>query len=159
MWVSLRYVWKMVQVGDEAPDFCLEDQDGRKVRLSDYRGDKNVVLFFYPRDETPVCTKESCGFRDNYATLTESGAEVIGISGDGRASHKRFQEKHRLPYSLLSDPGRGVAKRYGVSSAFGLLPGRSTFVIDTSGIVRHVTSARFDASAHVEEALEALKKL
>lgn len=149
----------MVQVGEEAPDFCLEDQDGRKVRLSDYRDDKNVVLFFYPRDETPVCTKESCGFRDNYATLVDAGAEVLGISGDGRASHKRFQEKHGLPYSLLSDPGRDVAKRYGATSGFGLLPGRATFVIDKGGIVRHVTNAMFDAAVHVKEALEVLKNL
>ncbi|MCK6552603.1 peroxiredoxin [Myxococcota bacterium] len=148
-----------MDVGALAPDFTLTDQHGRKITLSEHRGKKNVVVFFYPKDDTPICTKEVCHFRDHYAELTKSDAIVLGISADSEASHGKFASRHALPYSLLSDPGRAVAAAYGVEALFGLMPGRATFTIDKSGVVRHVTRARFGAEVHVTEAQAALAKL
>jgi peroxiredoxin Q/BCP len=148
----------MPQIGQEAPDFCLLDQDGRDVRLSDFRGARNVVLFFYPKDETPVCTAECRRFASDFGAF-EKDAAVLGVSADDRESHQKFRARLELPFPLLSDPGRKVAKQYGATLGFGLLPGRATFVIDRSGVVRHVTSALFQARVHVEEALAALASL
>ncbi|MCC7383551.1 MAG: peroxiredoxin [Deltaproteobacteria bacterium] len=149
----------MLEIGQRAPDFTLPDQDGKPVTLGELLRERAVVLFFYPKDETPICTAESCAFRDAYADLLELGASVIGVSGDGAESHRRFRENHRLPYPLLSDAGGKVAAQYGVSALFGLMAGRATFVIDRSGVVRHVTAARFRAEVHVAEARTALQRL
>jgi len=146
-----------VRVGDEAPDFVLPDRTGKMVRLSEFRGRKAVVLYFYPKDDTPGCTKESCAFRDSYQDFQDAGAEVIGVSSDSAESHGRFAAKHRLPFTLLADQGAQVRKRYGVPATLGLLPGRVTFVIDRAGIVRHVFNSQFQATQHVSEALEALR--
>jgi peroxiredoxin Q/BCP len=146
-----------VRVGDEAPDFVLPDRTGKMVRLSEFRGRKAVVLYFYPKDDTPGCTKESCAFRDSYQDFQDTGAEVIGVSSDSAESHGRFAAKHRLPFTLLADQGAQVRKRYGVPATLGLLPGRVTFVIDRAGIVRHVFNSQFQATQHVSEALEALR--
>jgi peroxiredoxin Q/BCP len=127
------------------------------VRLSEFRGRKAVVLYFYPKDDTPGCTKESCAFRDSYQDFQDAGAEVIGVSSDSAESHGRFAAKHRLPFTLLADQGAQVRKRYGVPATLGLLPGRVTFVIDRAGIVRHVFNSQFQATQHVSEALEALR--
>ena len=127
-----------LEAGQSAPDFALPDASGRTVRLSDFRGQKVVVLYFYPKDDTPGCTRESCAFRDQYEDFTEAGGEVIGVSSDSGASHQRFAEKHRLPFTLLTDAGGEVRRRYGVPATMGLLPGRVTFVIDREGVVRHV---------------------
>ena len=148
-----------VRVGDEAPDFVLPDRTGKMVRLSEFRGRKAVVLYFYPKDDTPGCTKESCAFRDSYQDFQDAGAEVIGVSSDSAESHGRFAAKHRLPFTLLADQGGQVRKRYGVPATLGLLPGRVTFVIDRAGIVRHVFNSQFQATQHVSEALEALRGL
>jgi len=148
-----------VRVGDEAPDFVLPDRTGKMVRLSEFRGRKAVVLYFYPKDDTPGCTKESCAFRDSYQDFQDAGAEVIGVSSDSAESHGRFAAKHRLPFTLLADQGAQVRKRYGVPATLGLLPGRVTFVIDRVGIVRHVFNSQFQATQHVSEALEALRGL
>jgi thioredoxin-dependent peroxiredoxin len=148
-----------VRVGDEAPDFVLPDRTGKMVRLSEFRGRKAVVLYFYPKDDTPGCTKESCAFRDSYQDFQDAGAEVIGVSSDSAESHGRFAAKHRLPFTLLADQGGQVRKRYGVPATLGLLPGRVTFVIDRAGIVRHVFNSQFQATQHVSEALEALRAL
>ena len=148
-----------VRVGDEAPDFVLPDRTGKMVRLSEFRGRKTVVLYFYPKDDTPGCTKESCAFRDSYQDFQDAGAEVIGVSSDSAESHGRFAAKHRLPFTLLADQGAQVRKRYGVPATLGLLPGRVTFVIDRGGIVRHVFNSQFQATQHVSEALEALRAL
>jgi peroxiredoxin Q/BCP len=145
--------------GDIAPDFSLKDQKGEVVRLSDFRGKKAVVLYFYPKDDTPGCTTEACTFRDDFKDFAGAGAEVLGVSADSPESHKRFDAKHRLPFRLLSDPEGEVRKAYGVSSTLGLLPGRVTFVIDKAGVVRHVFSSQFRPKKHVEEALEILKQL
>jgi peroxiredoxin Q/BCP len=144
--------------GDPAPDFTLNDQDGKPVRLADYRGRK-LVVYFYPKDDTPGCTKESCSFRDHYTAFTDAGAEVIGISSDSEASHKKFKEKYKLPFTLLSDRDGQVRKAYGVPATLGLLPGRVTFVIDKHGVVRHVFNSQFKATQHVSEAIDALRAL
>jgi peroxiredoxin Q/BCP len=148
-----------IGVGHTAPDFSLADRAGKTVRLSDFRGRKAVVLYFYPKDDTPGCTKESCAFRDQYQDFQDAGAEVIGVSSDSEASHEKFAAKYRLPFTLLTDRGGAVRKQYGVPATLGLLPGRVTFVIDRQGIVRHVFNSQFQATQHVAEALDALKRL
>ncbi len=145
-----------VRAGDRAPDFELPDAAGRSVRLADFRSRKAVVLYFYPKDDTPGCTKEGCAFRDAYQEFQDLGAEVIGVSSDSGESHARFAAKHRLPFLLLSDRGGAVRKRYGVPSTLGLLPGRVTFVIDREGVVRHVFNSQLQAERHVREALASL---
>lgn len=149
----------MVKTGEPAPDFELASQTGETVRLSDYRGSKNVVLFFYPADDTPGCTREACAFRDYYEIFVEHGAEVIGISSDDASSHSRFAAKYNLPFQLAADTGGHVRKAYGISKTLGLLPGRVTFLVDKQGVVRHVFSSQFSPVQHVREASEALQKL
>jgi len=146
-----------IRPGDPAPDFSLPDATGKTVRLGDYRGRKAVVLYFYPKDDTPGCTKEACTFRDQYQDFQDAGAEVIGISSDSTESHSKFADKYRLPFVLVADPGGTVRQQYGVPATLGLLPGRVTFVIDREGIVRHVFNSQFQAARHVEEALTALR--
>src|SRR3989475_8375862 len=119
--------------GQKAPAFDLEGNDGKKHALEDYKG-KTVVLYVYPKDDTPGCTKEACGFRDRYEDFRDAGAEVIGVSSDSASSHESFAKRHRLPFTLLSDARGEVRKRYGVPATLGLLPGRVTFVIDREGI-------------------------
>lgn len=143
--------------GEPAPDFELNDQNGLAVRLSQFRGKCPVVIFFYPKDDTTGCTKEACGFRDQFPLFQTHGAEVLGVSSDDTASHARFAAKFDLPFRLLSDPKGKVRKRYGASGLFGgLIPGRVTFVIDSEGIVRHRFSSQARFQQHVEEALSGL---
>ena len=149
-----------VDVGDAAPEFELPDSAGKRVRLSDFRGKKSVVLYFYPKDDTPGCTKEACSFRDNYEAFKDAGAEVIGVSSDSEASHQKFATKFRLPFTLVADTTGAVRKRYGVPATLpGILPGRMTFVIDREGVVRHVFNSQLQATKHVDEALGVLKRL
>jgi len=145
--------------GQTAPDFSLKDQTGKTVNLADYKGRKAVVLYFYPKDDTPGCTTQACEFRDSFEVFSDAGAEVLGVSSDSPESHKQFAAKHRLPFKLLSDPKEEIRKAYGVSSTLGLLPGRVTFVIDKQGVIQHVFSSQFRPKKHVEEALEILQKL
>ena len=147
-----------IKAGDQAPDFTLPDRTGKMVRLSEFRGHKPVVLYFYPKDETPGCTTEACGFRDAYQAFQEAGAEVIGVSSDSTESHGRFAEKYRLPFILLSDQGGQVRRSYAVPATLGLLPGRVTYVIDREGTVRHVFNSQFQPTQHIAEALEALRR-
>jgi thioredoxin-dependent peroxiredoxin len=114
------------------------------------------VLFFYPKDDTPGCTKQACAFRDEYEAFGQLDAEVIGISSDSVESHKNFAEKHSLPFLLLSDEGGKVRKLYGVPTTFGLFPGRVTYVIDAEGVVGHIFASQLGVEKHVEEAREAL---
>src|SRR6266850_2178803 len=112
-----------VEPGQPAPDFELSDAEGKRVQLSDFRGKRAVVLYFYPKDDTPGCTKEACSFRDSYEAFKEAGAEVIGVSSDSEASHGKFATKYKLPFTLLADAGGTVRKQYGIPATLGLLPG------------------------------------
>lgn len=150
----------MVEEGQPAPDFELTSDTGEVVRLSDLRG-RPVVLYFYPRDDTPGCTRQACGFRDAYAAFEERGAAILGVSPDDGASHASFRERHDLPFTLLSDPDRKVAEAYGVwrektlygKKRLGIV--RSTFVIDPDGVVvRAMRGVRPDG--HAERVLAAL---
>jgi thioredoxin-dependent peroxiredoxin len=146
-------------IGDTAPDFTLPSHTGESVQLSDYRGKKVVVLYFYPKDNTPGCTAEACAFRDSYEAFTESGAEVIGISSDSVDSHGKFSGKHSLPFVLLSDKGAKVRKLYGVPNSLVVLPGRVTYVIDRDGVIQHVFSSMSNIGGHIDEALTVVKRL
>jgi thioredoxin-dependent peroxiredoxin len=146
-----------LSVGTKAPEFTLNNQDGKPVSLADFRGQKSVVVYFYPKDDTPGCTAEACSFRDQFTEFSDAGAEVIGISSDSEASHKKFAEKHKLPFTLLSDRGGKVRTAFGVPATFGLLPGRVTFVIDKEGVVRHAFNSQINATKHVAESLAVLK--
>jgi peroxiredoxin Q/BCP len=148
-----------IAAGDRAPDFKLHDQKGREVSLSEFRGKKAVVLYFYPKDETPGCTKEACSFRDSYEDFVRAGAEVIGVSGDSVAKHQSFAEHHRLPFTLLADADNALRKAYGVPATLWILPGRVTYVIDKEGVVRHVFDSQLQATRHIDEALAVVKKL
>ena len=148
-----------IKVGDKAPDFTLVSQNGENVSLSQFFGKKNIVLYFYPKDESRGCTRQACEFRDKYEVFSDLGAEVVGVSSDDVDSHKAFASKYFLPFILLSDADNKVRELYGVESTFGFIPGRVTFVIDKKGVVRHVFSSQFHPKKHIEEALEVLKKL
>jgi peroxiredoxin Q/BCP len=148
-----------IQVGDKAPDFTLPSQAGEQVRLSDRLGERIVVLYFYPKDETAGCTKEACAFRDSYEVFAEAGAEVIGVSSDSVDKHAAFAGHHELPFTLLSDQGGQVRKSYAVPATLGLLPGRVTYVIDRAGTVRHVFSSQMNIGRHVNDALDVVQKL
>ncbi|MDJ0556074.1 MAG: peroxiredoxin [Microcoleaceae cyanobacterium MO_207.B10] len=148
-----------VKIGDKAPDFTLSSQDGTKVSLSEFQGEKNVVVYFYPKDDTPGCTKEACAFRDQYQVFTDADAEVIGISGDSPDSHKQFANKYNLPFTLLSDTSNKVRELYGVPATLWILPGRVTYVIDKQGIIRHIFDSMLNFEAHIEEALKTLKSI
>ncbi len=148
-----------VKEGDVAPDFELPVEGGEKVRLSDFRGKKTVVLYFYPKDGSPGCTKEACAFRDNYEQFKDAGAEVLGVSSDTLESHGLFSVKLGLPFKLLSDEGGKVRKLYGVPSSLGIVPGRVTYVIDKEGIVRYIFNSQIDAEKHMEESLRIVRSL
>ncbi|WRH68319.1 MAG: peroxiredoxin [Planktothrix sp. GU0601_MAG3] len=148
-----------VKIGDRAPDFTLTSQTGESVSIKDFQGKKSVVLYFYPKDDTPGCTAEACAFRDSYQVFTDAGAEVIGISSDTAQSHQQFATKYNLPFILLSDTGNKVRQLYGVPATMWVLPGRVTYVIDTDGVVRHLFDSMLDFSRHVEEALTTLKSI
>src|SRR4030066_615245 len=148
-----------VKVGDKAPDFTLPSQMGDNVALSEFFGKKAVVLYFYPKDESPGCTKEACAFRDSYELFKDAGAEVIGVSSDTEESHNKFTIKLRLPFQLLSDEGGKVRKLYGVPSSLGMIPGRVTYVIDKEGIVRYIFNSQVNAEKHMEESLKIVRFL
>lgn len=138
-----------LRVDDPAPDFTLTDDAGHPFTLSTLRGHKAVVLYFYPKDGTPGCTKEARAFRDLHEELQRTGAEIIGVSGDSPERHARFKAQHLLPFKLLSDPdGRGRTL-YGVRFSLGLIPGRMTFVIGKNGLIRHSYSGQFNIGMHV----------
>lgn len=148
-----------VKVGDRAPSFSIPNQDGSLINLDDLLGKKPIILFFYPKDDTPGCIAESCAFRDSYTVFQGMGAEVIGISADTSASHRQFATRYQLPFTLLSDVGDQVRDLYGVPSTLLIIPGRVTYVIDLQGIVRHVFDSQLDFNAHVRESLSVLKRI
>jgi peroxiredoxin Q/BCP len=147
-----------VQVDDFAPSFTLPDQSGAPVSLGEFLGKRAIVLYFYPRDNTAVCTAEACAFRDSYELFKQAGAEVIGISSDSVESHRQFATAHQLPFILLSDADSIVRKLYGVPTAFGL-PGRATYIIDPQGRVRRIFFSQFTSEKHVTEALSTLQSI
>jgi thioredoxin-dependent peroxiredoxin len=146
-----------VKVGSVAPNFTLPSQAGEMVSLEDFFGRKPVVLFFYPKDDSPGCTREVCAFRDNFEEFGKLDAEVIGISSDSVESHMSFAVKHELSFTLLSDEAGNIRRLYGVPKTFGLFPGRVTYVIDKEGVVRHVFASQLSVERHVQEALAALR--
>jgi thioredoxin-dependent peroxiredoxin len=144
-------------IGDKAPDFTLDGQDGRRISLHDYLGHRNVVVYFYPKDFTPGCTAEAKAFSESYDSVARMGAEVIGVSSDSVERHGDFAGECNVRFPLLSDRGGKVRAAYGVKGSFGLLPGRVTFVIDKEGVVRGVFSSQIRPKQHVAEAMEILK--
>src|SRR5262249_13967326 len=124
-----------VREGDPAPDFTLPAAAGDTISLSAFRGHSEVVLFFYPKDHSLVCTAEACSFRDSFEAFRSAGAEVIGISTNTVESHRQFAQRNRLPFHLLSDVDGSVRARYGIPRTLGLIPGRVTYVVDRQGIV------------------------
>ena len=149
----------MLKTGDPVPAFVLKDQNNADFSIDSIKGKKPMVIYFYPKDNTPGCTKEACSFRDQYETFQELGAEVIGISSDSPESHKNFIEKYQLPFRLLSDPGEKVRKLFGVKpDLFGLIPGRETFVVDKKGIVIYKFNSQFRIDRHINDAVRILKE-
>ncbi len=152
----------ILKPGDLAPDFNAKDQDGNPVSLSDFKG-KKLILYFYPKDNTPGCTAEACSLRDGYDELKDLGLEVIGVSPDSEKSHKSFINKYALPFRLIADTNHAIAEKYGVwgekrmygKTYLGIL--RTTFVIDEKGVITHVFN-KVDTSEHVKQILEALNK-
>jgi peroxiredoxin Q/BCP len=151
-----------LRVGQKAPDFSVTSSSGQQVRLSDFVGKKNVVLYFYPGDFTPVCTRETCGFRDSYDEFASADTEVIGVSTDSDESHRKFAEQHEVPFSLVSDASRSLSTSYDavglISSLMGKV-GRITYVIDKNGLIAGVFDSRFQASKHVEGVRDLIRKL
>lgn len=150
-------VMKTLEIGDEVPRFVLEDQYGQEFDVADYIGKKILVIYFYPKDESPGCTKEACAFRDDFADYTDAGATVIGINSGTVQSHKAFAEKHRLPFTLLSDPGNEVLKAFGVKNVL-FLTGRETFVVGLDGRLTFKYRALMNAREHNDRVLAFLRE-
>jgi peroxiredoxin Q/BCP len=151
---------KKTEVGSHVPQFTLADQNGNLFSISSVVGKKNLVIYFYPKDDSPGCTKEACYFRDEFELFDEADALIIGISGQSVVSHKKFADKYRLSFTLLSDEGDKVRELFGVPVNFlGMLPGRVTYVIDKSGTVVYIFNSQTQTKRHVDEALKILKGL
>jgi peroxiredoxin Q/BCP len=148
-----------MEEGQNLKPFKAKDQNGEVFDVSVFLGKKPLVIYFYPKDFTPGCTKEACSFRDKYEDFKELGAEVIGISGDSESSHKRFAKKHNLPFILLSDQNGQIRKLFGVKkNLLGLIPGRETFIFDAEGkLVLRFNS--LNAEPHIRKALKTLKDI
>jgi peroxiredoxin Q/BCP len=146
----------MLARGEHIPNVPLVKADGATVLLGSLI-DRPMVLFFYPKDNTPGCTVEVCAFRDDYLAFVEAGADVIGVSSDDTRSHAKFRERHNLPYRLMSDPDGEARKAFGVPKTLGILPGRATFVIDRQGTIVYAFNSQFAPEKHVKIALEALR--
>ena len=157
--LEVRVSENKVRVGEIAPDFTLPDQSGKPVRLRELLGRGTVVLYFYPKDQTPGCKLEARAFRDSHDRFTAAGADVVGVSSDSVASHRRFAARERLPFTLLSDRAGAVRALYGVEKTLGILPGRVTYVIDQGGVVRHIYASQLKATQHSREALDAVRAL
>lgn len=148
-----------MEIGDKAPEFALLDQDNHVVRLSEIVAGGGAAVFFYPKDGTPVCTREACAFRDRYQDFRKYNVKVVGVSSDGVESHRAFAGRHSLPFPLLWDRDGALRKAWGVPKALGLMPGRTTYVLDAGGVVRRVFTSQLAAERHVAEALEAVKAM
>jgi thioredoxin-dependent peroxiredoxin len=149
-----------IEVGSMVPKFSLSDQNGKLFSIDSVIGKKFLVIYFYPKDDSPGCTSEACYFRDEYGEFSKADALIIGISGQSVESHKLFAEKYRLSFTLLSDKDNKVRKLFGVPVNFlGLLPGRVTYIVDKSGKVVYIFNSQTQARKHVDEALKILKGL
>ena len=144
-----------LQVGDLAPKIALKDQNG-KLKTSQQLLGKTYVLFFYPKDDTPGCTMEVCGFRDNYELFKKLGVEILGVSGDSEKSHQNFSKRHNLPYSILSDEENKLRKAFGIPKSLGFIPSRITFIINKEGKILNCFNNLLDAQAHIKNALNIL---
>lgn len=146
--------------GSQVPSFELKNQYGELFSSDSVVGKKNLVIYFYPKDDTPGCTKEACSFRDQFTVFADADAMIIGISAQSVESHLAFAEKHRLNYTLLSDTDNKVRKLFGVpGNLFGLIPGRVTYIVDKNGKVVYIFNSQTDADKHVDEALRILQTL
>jgi peroxiredoxin Q/BCP len=145
-----------LSVGDPIPAFSLIDQDGKAFNITDYIGSRALVIYFYPKDESMVCTKEACAFRDNFERFVKSGAKIIGINSGSVASHKEFQAHYKLPFTLLSDPGNKVYNLFGIRNKL-FLTGRKTFVVDLNGKIVYIHEAMFAGREHADEALKFIR--
>jgi thioredoxin-dependent peroxiredoxin len=149
----------MLRVGTEAPDFTATLDDGATFHLADHRGKENIVLYFYPRDFTPGCTKQACSFRDNYDEISKYDAMIVGVSADSAGQHGKFREQFNLPFPLITDAGRDLMEKYAARGMFSFLSPRITYVIDKQGIVRAAMRHDIQVTRHVDEVLEALRAL
>jgi len=149
-----------IKIGSTIPQFSLPDQNGTVFNINSVLGKKNLVIYFYPKDDSPGCTAQACSFRDQFEVFSEADAVVIGISGQSVESHKKFADKYRLNYTLLSDEGNQVRKLFGVpTNMLGLLPGRVTYIADKTGKVVYIFNSQSQATKHVDEALKILRSL
>ena len=149
---------KKIEIGDKVPVFALQDQHGNLFDIADFIGKNKLVIYFYPKDDSPGCTKEACYFQDQFEVFREADALIIGISGQSVESHKKFAEKYRLSFTLLSDEGNKVRKLFGVpTNLLGMLPGRVTYVADKAGKIIYIFNSQTAAKKHVDEALQILK--
>ena len=148
-----------LKIGDKIPNFIAKDSNGNDFDSQTLVGIKPLVIYFYPKDNTPGCTAQACSFRDQYEDFKDLGADVIGISSDSIASHQEFTKHYKLPFILLSDPDQKIRKLFGVHSRiFGLLPGRVTYIIDKNGVVQMIFDSML-ATKHIAKALETIKKI
>jgi peroxiredoxin Q/BCP len=149
-----------IKIGSSIPAFALPDQNGNLFDINSVIGKKNLVIYFYPKDDSPGCTAQACSFRDQFDVFTEAGAVIVGISGQSVKSHKMFTEKHRLSFTLLSDEDDKIRKLFGVpTNLLGMLPGRVTYIADKTGKVIYIFNSQMQATKHVDEALRILKEL
>lgn len=154
-----EFLMSGIRVGDKAPSLTGVAHTGQSVSLDDYRGKQAVVVYFYPKDDTPGCTTQACSFRDSYEDFVKAGAVVIGISSDSNTKHREFAERRQLPFLLLADEDGAMRTAFGVPKTLGLFPGRVTYVIDRDGIVQHVFNSQLNAAKHVTEALQVVRRL
>lgn len=149
-----------LKVGDKVPNFIAYDTNGNVFESQSIIGKKPLVIYFYPKDDTPGCTAQACSFRDQYEDFTDLGAEVIGVSSDTVASHQKFSKQYKLPFILLSDSNKKIRNLFGVPSGlFGLLPGRVTYVADKNGTIQLIFDNNLMATKHIPKALASIKKI
>jgi len=160
IFINIHKTMNKIEKGSNVPGFTLPDQDGKLFDISTVLGTKNLVIYFYPKDDTPGCTKEACYFRDQFEVFKEEDAIIIGISGQSVESHKEFATKYKLNYTLLSDEGNEIRKLFGVpTNLFGFIPGRVTYIVNKKGKVVYTFNSQSQATKHVDEALRILKQL
>lgn len=155
--MSITQAQNAMKIGDKIPYFSLKDQHGEMFNSDDFIGNVAMVIYFYPKDDTPGCTREACGFRDSFTAFTDKNIKVIGISADDVKSHSDFAKKYNLPFTLLADTDNKVRKKFGVKSDFfGLIPGRVTYVVDKQGVIIYMYDSQLKAENHVREVIKAI---